>query len=91
MKLSPDEIKSALSELPGWELVEGKLVREFKFKDFQQAWGFMTRAALLSEKMDHHPDWSNCYNTVEIKLWSHYVGGITKRDMAWANAVSKIT
>jgi len=85
--LDPGELK----DLPGkWALAaDGKAIHQsFKFKDFAEAWGFMTRVALLAEKMDHHPDWSNGYNKVEITLTSHDAGGVTERDLAVAKAIS---
>ena len=90
MALSTEEINAAQKELHGWELVDGKLHREFTFHDFQEAWGFMSRAALLSEKLNHHPDWSNCWNKVVIDLWSHDADGLTKRDLAWAEGINRI-
>ena len=64
--------------------------REFKFKDFNQAWGFMTRVALLAEKMDHHPDWSNVWNTVRIALSTHDVGGLSDNDVRLAQAINQL-
>ena len=82
---------AALENLPGkWALVEdGKSIRQsFKFKSFAEAWSFMSHVALLAEKMDHHPDWSNSYNKVEISLSSHDAGGVTKRDLDLAQAIT---
>jgi 4a-hydroxytetrahydrobiopterin dehydratase len=76
--------KAALQTLPeGWELAaDGKSIRQsFRFKDFTEAFAFMTRIALLAEKADHHPDWSNAYNRVEISLSTHEAGGVTARDI----------
>jgi 4a-hydroxytetrahydrobiopterin dehydratase len=83
--------KTALKNLPGkWILAEdGKSIhRSFKFKTFAEAWSFMSHVALLAEKTDHHPDWSNSYNKVDITLTSHDAGGVTKRDLALAQAIS---
>ena len=88
--LSESEIAGRLAGLPEWRLVGGKLRRELRFEDFSRAFAFMTRVALIAEKLDHHPDWSNVYNRLTIDLWTHDVGGITERDVEFAQAVSKI-
>jgi 4a-hydroxytetrahydrobiopterin dehydratase len=75
----------------GWEVVDGKLHREFAFKDFSEAWAFMARVALLAEKADHHPDWSNSWNKVVIDLVSHDAGGITDRDRTLAEKINGLT
>lgn len=75
---------------PGWEVVDGKLHRELAFADFSEAFAFMARVALLAEKVDHHPDWSNSWNTVVIDLVSHDAGGITDRDLALAAAINDL-
>jgi 4a-hydroxytetrahydrobiopterin dehydratase len=74
----------------GWTVVDGKLHREFTFADFAEAFGFMARAALAAEKMDHHPDWSNSYNTVTVDLSSHDVGGLTDRDERLARRMNEL-
>lgn len=74
----------------GWEVVDGKLHRELSFADFSEAFAFMTRVALAAEKADHHPDWSNSWNTVTIDLVSHDAGGLTARDVALAEAISAL-
>ena len=82
--------RNALGErLPDWTLEkDGKAIaRTFRFKDFSEAWGFMNRVALLAEKLDHHPDWSNVWNTVRIELTSHDSGGLTSRDARLASAI----
>jgi 4a-hydroxytetrahydrobiopterin dehydratase len=66
--------------LPGWEIVDGKLHREYKFSDFAHAFAFMTASALYAEKMDHHPEWFNVYGTVRVDLWTHSAGSITDKD-----------
>ena len=71
------EIEQALESVPGWMVQSGKLHREFRFRNFNQAFGFMTRAALYSETMNHHPEWSNVYATVVVDLVTHSAGGIT--------------
>lgn len=74
----------------GWEVVDGKLHRELAFADFSEAFAFMARVALLAEKADHHPDWSNSWNRVVIDLVSHDAGGITDRDVALARAIGAL-
>jgi 4a-hydroxytetrahydrobiopterin dehydratase len=75
---------SAIEPPPGWEVVDGKLHREFRFADFVEAFGFMSRCALAAEKMDHHPEWSNVWNRVTVDLVTHDAGGITDRDLTLA-------
>jgi 4a-hydroxytetrahydrobiopterin dehydratase len=81
--------KAALSGVKDWREVDGRdaITRKFVFKDFNQAFGFMTRAALVAEKMDHHPEWSNVYRTVEVTLSTHDAGGLTEKDIALAKAL----
>jgi len=74
----------------GWDVVDGKLHRELTFADFSEAFGFMTRVALLAEQADHHPDWSNSWNKVVIDLVSHDRGGITDRDRTLAERISEL-
>ncbi len=80
---------AALAELTDWQEVEGRdaIQRSFKFRDFNAAWGFMSRVALASEKMDHHPEWSNVYNRVEVLLTSHDVKGLSQRDVDLAKQI----
>ncbi len=85
--LEEDALQNALVELPEWQLNAGKLCREFLFGDFVEAFGFMSRVALLAETADHHPEWSNVYNRVTIELVSHDLGGITERDIKLAMAI----
>ena len=82
----------ALSELPGWFEVTGRdaIARTFVFKDFSEAFGFMTRVALGAEKRDHHPEWRNVYKTVEVVLSTHDAGGVTKNDIELAKAMNAI-
>ena len=77
-----------MSTPDGWEVVDGKLHRELRFRDFSEAWGFMARVALLAEKANHHPNWSNVWNTVVIDLFSHDAGAITARDEELAAAIN---
>lgn len=85
-KLDGDTLKTRLSETPDWELdVSGNAIsRTFTFKDFSEAFGFMSRVALAAEKLDHHPDWSNVYKTVEVSLSTHDAGGLTELDFKLA-------
>jgi len=91
-RLSAELRKSALKSLPGWKEVEGReaIERTFVFKDFNEAFGFMSRVALVAEKNDHHPEWRNVYKTVEVVLTSHDAGGVTARDVALAKAMNAI-
>ena len=89
-RLSQTAIDSLLAEAPGWKLREdGKAItRTFKFEDFNAAFGFMTRVALYADKHDHHPEWSNVYNRVEITLTTHDADGLSARDGAMARAIA---
>ncbi len=91
-KLDAAARAAALQELTGWQAVAGRdaLHKSFKFKDFNEAWGFMNRVALMAEKMDHHPEWSNVYNRVEITLSTHDCDGLSERDVKLARAIGKI-
>lgn len=91
-QLSQTERENLSNTLPRWALAsEGKaLRREFRFRDFSEAWGFMTRVALLAEKHNHHPDWSNVWNTVRIELSTHDAGGLTANDVRLAKAIDAI-
>jgi len=86
-KLVDAEIELALATLPGWNRVGDAIVRAYRFADFTHAFAFMTRVALLAEKSDHHPEWSNVYNRVEVRLTTHDASGITSRDMDLARAI----
>jgi len=83
-KLGDDDIAEALKSLPGWSLKDGKLFASYRFADFSQAWAFMTRCALCAEKHDHHPEWKNVYNRVEIALWTHDCRAVTEKDVVLA-------
>lgn len=74
----------------GWELVDGKLHRVFRFDDFVAAFSFMSAVALVAERMDHHPEWSNVYNEVTIDLWSHDAGAVTDRDLRLAESIDEL-
>jgi len=91
-KLSAAERTQALKELSHWQAVKdgAAIQRSFKFKNFSEAWGFMNRVALLAETQDHHPEWSNVYNRVEILLATHDCGGLSERDVKLARAIDKL-
>jgi 4a-hydroxytetrahydrobiopterin dehydratase len=80
------------ARLPGWQLADGRdaLQKTFRFKDFSEAFGFMARSALVAEKMDHHPEWSNVWNRVDVTLATHSAGGLTELDLKLAEAMDKI-
>ena len=89
-KLSGSARAEVLGNLPGWRDVEGRdaITKIFTFDDFNQAFGFMTRAACLAEKIDHHPEWFNVYKTVEVTLSTHDAGGVTELDVRMAAAMN---
>jgi 4a-hydroxytetrahydrobiopterin dehydratase len=91
-RLSAAARKSALGELPGWSETPAReaIAKTFIFKDFNEAFGFMSRAALVAEKHDHHPEWKNVYKTVEVVLATHDAGGVTALDIALAKAMNAI-
>jgi 4a-hydroxytetrahydrobiopterin dehydratase len=91
-RLGPEARDEALTTLTGWKLVEGReaITKRFVFRDFSEAFGWMTRVALLAESMDHHPEWSNVYRTVEVTLSTHDVGGLTELDVKLARAIDMI-
>jgi 4a-hydroxytetrahydrobiopterin dehydratase len=91
-KLSPDERAAALAALPDWRALPDRdaIVRDLKFADFAAAWAFMSRVALVAEKMDHHPEWSNVYSRVSIVLSTHDAGGLSQRDIDMAGAIDAI-
>ena len=89
-KLSSSTIKEKLPGLNDWSLSNEKLQRQFVFRDFVEAFGFMSRVALLAEAMDHHPEWSNVYNRVEINLTTHDAGGISERDFTLAEHINSL-
>ncbi len=90
MRLSQLEIEEELKNLPGWSIVNEKLHREIEFESFNQAFGFMTRAAMEIEKMNHHPEWFNVYNRITIDLMTHDAGGITKNDTHLAKILNSL-
>jgi len=90
MMLSQTEIDEELKNLPGWSVKNEKLHKEFQFDSFNQAFGFMTRAAMEIEKMNHHPEWFNVYNKITVELTTHDAGGITKNDVKLARILNSL-
>jgi 4a-hydroxytetrahydrobiopterin dehydratase len=92
MRLEGAARKAALAGLGAWREVDGRdaITRKFVFADFNQAFGFMTRVALIAEKMDHHPEWFNVYKTVEVTLSTHDAGGLTEKDVTLAKAMDSL-
>lgn len=90
--LSPAAREQLFLARPEWRMVEGRdaIERHFRFKDFSGAWGFMARVALLAERLDHHPEWSNIYNRVAIILTTHDAGGLSERDVALAGGIDAL-
>ena len=88
--LGDDAVAARLGEIPGWEFAEGELRREFSFGNFVEAFGFMSSVALLAEKLDHHPNWSNVYSTVRIGLNTHDAGGVTDFDFTLAAQINEL-
>lgn len=89
-RLDDAAARSRLEQLDGWTLENGRIRRSFEFDDFVQAFGFMTAVALAAERMNHHPDWSNVYNRVEINLSSHDVDGLSERDFRLAQRIDAL-
>jgi 4a-hydroxytetrahydrobiopterin dehydratase len=91
-KLTPDARKAALARLSGWSEVKDRdaITKTFVFRDFSEAFGFMTRAALMAEKLDHHPEWFNVYKTVTVTLSTHDAGGLTELDIKLAEAMDRL-
>ena len=87
-RLQKDQIVARLHEIEGWSLNDGKLRREYQFADFVEAFGFMTRVAILAEKAGHHPAWFNVWNRVQIDLSTHECSGISERDFELAKAIN---
>ncbi|KAG2474646.1 MAG: putative pterin-4-alpha-carbinolamine dehydratase [Nitrosopumilales archaeon] len=89
-KLSSEQIENELKNLDGWTVKNEKLHKDFQFDDFNQAFGFMTRAAMHIEKMNHHPEWFNVYNKLSVELMTHDAGGITQNDVSLANILNSL-
>ena len=90
MRLSSQEIASELKNMPGWDVKDGKLHKEFEFTNFNETFGFMTRAAMEIEKMNHHPEWFNVYNRLSVDLTTHDAGGITQNDIELAKILNSL-
>ena len=90
MRLSQMDIDEQLKNLPGWSVVNEKIHKEFQFDSFNQAFGFMTRAAMEIEKMNHHPEWFNVYNKITVELTTHDAGGITRNDVNLAKILNSL-
>ena len=90
MRLSESDIKKELEKLVGWNVKNDKLHKEFQFDNFNQAFGFMTRAAMEIEKMNHHPEWFNVYNRITVDLTTHEAGGITNNDVNLARILNSL-
>jgi 4a-hydroxytetrahydrobiopterin dehydratase len=90
-KLDDQAVQDALAGLPGWSLVEGRaaIAKTFTFRNFSEAFGFMTRVAMKAEKLDHHPEWSNVYKTVHVTLTTHDADGVTELDVTLAKAMDR--
>ena len=89
-KLSDEQIQTALQDLEGWSVVDGKLHKEFQFSDFTQAFDFMTKASMEIEEMDHHPEWFNVYNKLVVDLMTHDASGITENDTNLAKILNSL-
>ncbi len=89
-KLSDKEILEELGKVKGWSLVDGKLHREIQFANFVEAFGFMSRVALVAESLNHHPEWFNVYNRVTVDLSTHDAGGVTEMDLTLAARINKM-
>ena len=89
-QLTDEELDAALRDLPGWKKQEGKLQRDYKFADFAHAFGFMATSAIFIQEMDHHPEWSNVYNRVNVALTTHDARGITAKDVQLAKTLDAV-
>ena len=85
--LNPEKVTANLKELTEWQVTDSKLIRELRFSNFVEAFSFMTKVAILAEKMGHHPEWSNVYSSVTIKLTTHDLGGLSELDFKMAKAI----
>ena len=90
-KLTPEEIASRLQSVSGWSVVNGKLHKEFRFRDFTRAFSFMTGGALIAERLNHHPEWSNVYSWVVVDLVTHSVDGISELDFEFAAGLNSLS
>ncbi|MBM5817314.1 MAG: 4a-hydroxytetrahydrobiopterin dehydratase [Cyanobacteria bacterium K_Offshore_surface_m2_239] len=90
LALTASEIQELAETLPAWSLVDGRLQRQFRFADFCEAFGFMTQVALVAERLDHHPEWSNVWNRVTIALTTHDIGGLSTLDVELARRIDAL-
>lgn len=90
VRLSDSHLRNRIASLPGWELREGMLHRQLEFRTFTDAFSFMTLVAFTAERMNHHPEWSNVYNRVTIRLTTHDVGGVSENDLTMASEISEV-
>lgn len=90
VKLSEAEVQAKLENLPGWSLQDGKLHRQFQFRSFVEAFGWMSSVAVVAESMGHHPEWTNVYNRVRVHLTTHDAGGITELDFTLAQRMNEL-
>ncbi len=90
MKLTEKIIAERLAEIPSWEFSDNSLHRKFSFKDFAEAFAFMTNVAEVAERLNHHPDWTNVYNKVTIRLSTHSAGGVTDKDFQLAKEINRL-
>lgn len=92
-RITDAQADAALAQLPGWVRLADRsaISKTFRFRDFNQAWGFMSQVALIAEKLDHHPEWSNVWNRVEITLTTHDAGGLSDRDLRFASAIENLS
>lgn len=90
IRISAEKVSEELKNLPGWSIKDEKLHKDFEFESFNQAFGFMTRAAMEIEKMNHHPEWFNVYNRLSVELTTHDAGGITENDIQLAKILNSL-
>jgi 4a-hydroxytetrahydrobiopterin dehydratase len=88
--LEEKEIESKLKDYSEWSYEDGELIRNFEFRNFVEAFGFMAKAALISETLEHHPNWSNVYNRVDIRLSTHDAGGVSEKDFTWIEKIQTL-
>jgi len=91
MKLPLHAVQARLKTLPEWRLQDKAITRQFSFSNFNEAWGFMSRVALKAEKIDHHPNWSNVYNKVDVQIWTHDQDGLTDLDFELAEFMESVS
>ncbi len=89
--LPENRIREALPDLPGWEYVDNRLRKDFRFPDFVTAWAFLSGCAIHAQAIDHHPNWSNAYDRVSIELWTHDAGGVSGMDLELARRIEELS